>query len=98
MRHVHVVAAQSALSEHRRDVGRERARALARRIDHHARQTRRQRQTAERLTFRRDAVVLERAQVRQQRAGLGERALRRRIEKRKRLRRRAPGREVEHEG
>ena len=41
---------------------------------------------------------VERAELGEQRARLGERALRRRIEEGERLRRRAPGREIEHEG
>ena len=53
MRQVDVVAAEPALGQHRRDVGGERARAFARRIDHHAGEPRRQRQAAQRLAFRR---------------------------------------------
>ena len=96
MREIDIVAAKPPLGQHRRNVRRQRARALARRIDHHAREPRRQRQAAQRMAFLGDAAVVERAEFGEQRARLGERAPRRRIEERERFRRRAPGGEIEH--
>jgi hypothetical protein len=43
LREIDIVAAEAALGEHRRDVGRKLRRTGARRIDHHARETRWQR-------------------------------------------------------
>ena len=53
VRQIHIVAAKPALGQHRGDVGGERARAFARRIDHHAGKPRRQRQAAQRMALRR---------------------------------------------
>ncbi len=94
---VHAVAAKPAFGQHRRDVGGERARAFARRIDDHPSEPRRQWQSAQRAAFFRDAAIVERAEFGKQRPRLGERALRRRIEEGELLRRRAPRREIEHE-
>ena len=98
VRQVNVVAAEPALGQHRRDVRRERARALARGIDHHAGETRRQRQAPQRVAFGVMRPSSSAPSSVKQRARLGERALRRRIEKRQRLRRGSPRREIEHEG
>ena len=99
MREVDVVAAEPALGEHRRDVGRKRCGALVGRIDHHAGEARRQRQGAQAAALVGDAAVgVDRAEIAQQRLGLGKRRLRRRIEEGKRRRiGHAPMREIEHE-
>ena len=82
MRKIHIVPAESALGQHRRDVGGERARAFARRIHHHAGKPRRQRQAAQRMPFRGDPATVECAELGEQRARFGERGLGRPIKKR----------------
>jgi hypothetical protein len=98
MNEIDVVAAKSALGQDCRDVCRAGARAHSRRIDHHAREPRRQWQAAEFSPFLRDpSCLIDGAKLAEQRLRLGEGRGRRRIEERERLRiGGAPLRQVEH--
>jgi len=79
MRQIDVVPAKPALGQHRRDIGRQTARAFGCRIDHHAGKPRRQREAAQSLPFLGDAPTIERAEFGQQRTCFAECAFRRRI-------------------
>ena len=76
------IAAESAFGQHHGDFARDPRFASARGVDHHARETRRQRKARDRAAFIGDAsVAVEGADLRQERARLLERGARGRIEK-----------------
>ena len=76
------LAAEPALGQRDGDLGRQAGASLARGVDHHAREARRQGEPGNRPAFPSDApVAVERAQRSQQRARLAERGARRGIEK-----------------
>ncbi len=71
---IDAVAAEPALGQNRRDIGRLAARAETMRIHDHARKPRRQRQRAQTFAFSGDAAIgIERAEFAQQATGLVQR-------------------------
>ena len=86
-REIDRIAAEPAFGQHDGDFARDSSFALARGVDHHAREARRQRQARDRAALVGDAAVaVERADRRQQRARFLQRGARRRIEEGKRRR------------
>ena len=81
-REIDRVAAEAALGQQDRDLARRPRVALARGVDDHAREARRQREAGDRAALVGDAALaVDRAEGREQRARFGERAARRGIEK-----------------
>src|SRR6185295_9890445 len=81
MAEIDIVTAKTALSKNRGDRSGHFARTLRRRIDHHAREARRQRQSAQFATFVGDAaVIVDGPDLAEQGPGLIHRGLRWRIE------------------
>ena len=99
MGEIDIVAAETALGEDERNVGRKRRFARRRSVDHHACEPRRQRQLAKAAAFLGDvARAVDRPEFREQSFRLGEGCLRRRIEERERGRvGNAPMGEIEYE-
>jgi hypothetical protein len=99
MREIDVVAAETALGQNDGNFGGQFGVAEARGIDHHARKSRRQRQTPQPSSLIGEpSVTIDGAEREEQCPCLCEGGRRRRIEERKRRGiGDAPGREVEHE-
>ena len=96
--HIDIVAAETALADQRGQFGREGALVRALRVDHHARQARRQRQAAQLPAFVGDTSGrVDSAERNKKRVGFGERRARRRVEEGELVGLGAPSGEIERE-